>query len=48
MKPTQVILNGKPHKTFKSLKEAKTEGKRLIKVWKKTDSCGIVIEYKFV
>lgn len=49
MKPTQVILNGVPQEpTFKSLKDARAEGKRLIRVWKQTDSGGINIQYKFV
>lgn len=48
MKPTQVILNGIPQEpTFKSLKLAKAEGKRLIRVWKKQEeTLGINIQYK--
>lgn len=49
MKPTQVILDGVPQEpTFKSFKDAKAEGKRLIRKWKQTDSGSINIQYKFV
>lgn len=48
MKATQVILNGVPQQTFRSLKDAKAEGKRLIRKWKQTDSGSINIQYKFV
>lgn len=49
MKATQVILNGVPQQTFRSLNEAKKEGKRLIREFKKQDVVlGINIQYKFV
>ncbi len=47
MKPTQIIVNREPKQIFKSLAEAKKEGKRLIKEFKNQNVVfGITIEYK--
>jgi hypothetical protein len=49
MKATQIIVNREPKEVFRSLKEAKAEGKRLIRAWKRQDVIlGINIQYKFV
>jgi hypothetical protein len=49
MKATQIIVNRVPRDTFRSLKDAKKEGKRLIREFKKQNILfGIDIQYKFV
>lgn len=49
MKATQIIVNREPRETFKSLKEARDEGKRLIRAFRKQDKVlGIDIQYKTV
>lgn len=47
MKATQIIINREPKQIFRSLKDAKEEGKRLIKEFKKQNVVlGITIDYK--
>lgn len=47
MNATQIIVNREPGQIFKSLTEAKKEGKRLIRAFKNQDVVlGITIEYK--
>lgn len=49
MKATQIVVNREPKGIFRSRKEAKEEGKRLIREFKRQNIVlGITIDYKSI